>query len=278
MANTRTRKANSSQSTKSTPKSESLSEDTAVATKKPKAKVVDIPDFSSKNQWIFELTGIKPAIFKISNDDLRSLNEDSGRYEAIRFCENEDSIWVSEQPEKVKKGFIVFNDGTLEVSPTESTKLEFLFRHPEYNKSFRLLDRERDATAKLKDQEVLMEALNKAMKTPFKELRIVALAKGIDSASEAVCRTAMIDFARNNPSAFLDAFDNDLIRISAKVREAINLGIIDNDGKHLRWTDNGKRIMTLVAGVDPIEYAATRLVDVTDENKALLAELDRKMS
>ena len=237
----------------------------------------NIPDFSSRNQWVFELVGIKPAIYKISNDDLRSLNEENGRFEAIRFCENQDSVWISEQDGVVKKGFIIFNDGTLEVSPTETTKLEFLFRHPEYNKSFRLLDRERDASSKLKEQELLMDAMTKAMKTSFKELKIVALAKGVDSASEAVCRTAMMDFARQDPEAFLDAFDNDLIRISAKIREALNLGIIEDDGKHLRWQDSKQRIMTLVSGLDTIEYAASRLVDPTDENIALLRELDRKM-
>lgn len=249
----------------------------ATVTKQKAKGLVEIPDFSSRHQWVFELMGKKPAILKISNDDLRAYHEEEKRYKAIRFCENEDSIWVEEQSEQVKKGFIIFNDGTLEVSPTESTKLEFLFRHPEFNKSFRLLDRERDAVSKLKDQELLMQAMNKAYKAPFSEIKMVAMAKGLEASSESVCRIAMMDYARTNPEAFLDAFDNDLIRISALVREAINLGVISNDGKHLRWQDSQNRIMTLAQGVDPIDYAATRLIDPTEENIALVKEIERKV-
>lgn len=252
--------------------------DAPVVTKtKSTVKTLELPDFSSKNVWVFELTGIKPAIFKISNDDLRAWHAGEERYKAIRFCDNQDSIWVEDQDGIVKKGFIVFNDGTLEVDKTETTKLEFLFRHPEYNKSFQLLDRDRDARAELQNQELLMEAMNKAMSVKFTELKVVAMAKGFDTTSESVCRIAMMDFARNNPEGFLDAFDNEIIRISAKIREGINTGIISNDGKFLRWQDNQKRILSLPPSVDPIEYAAQQFSNPTETNVAFIKELERRV-
>lgn len=251
---------------------------TQTVSKKKDPRIVELPDFSEKSMWTFELTGGKPAVLKISNDELRAFNPETKRYENIRYCEGHDSIWVADQEGQfVKKGFIVFTDGELEVSRTETTKLEFIFHHPEYNKSFRLKDLDRDANKKLADEKVLMEALNKAMTAPYKELKLVALAKGLNASTEALCRTAMFDYARNQPTKFLDSFDNELIRVSAKIREGLNQGILEDDGKHLRWSDTKSRIMTLVSGLDTVEYAASRLVDPTDDNVAFLSELTRKI-
>lgn len=257
-----------------------VAEPVATATQTPKVKSPVPEDLSSRNSWVFELTGIKPAVFKIRNDagENRALNEKTGRFEAIRYCSNEDSVWVSEQSKQMKKGFIIFSDGTLEVPFNETAKLEFLFRHPEYNKTFRLLDRERDAKADLERIDLEFSAMEKAKKAPFSELKLIALAKGYDSSSEAVCRRAMYDYARSNPEAFLDAFDNDSIRISAKLRMAMNQGVITSDGTHLRWSDNSQRFMTIPAGADPIAYAATILVDSTnDQNVATLNALSKKL-
>ena len=87
----------------------------------------------------------------------------------------------------------------------------------------------------------------------------------------------MFDYARNNPSQFLDSFDNDLIRIEAMIREGLNQGVLEDDGKYLRWADNKQRILTLVSGVSTTEYAAKRYVDPTDENRAFITELQRKI-
>lgn len=240
----------------------------------------EIPDFSTKNVWVFELTGNKPAILKLRNDANinRAYNEESKRYEAIRYCENEDSIWVSEQPEQVKKGSVAFSDGTLEVPYNQTTLLEFLFRHPEFNSSFRLLDRDRDAKEDLDQFELEFEAMSKAKKAPYSDLKLIALAKGLESSSEAVCRRHMYDYARRSPVDFLDAFDNDSIEVSAMLRMAMNQGVLSSDGVNLRWADSNQRIMTLPAGADPVAYASVQLVDKTNpQHQATLDELKRKL-
>jgi len=241
-------------------------------------EVNELPDFSSKKVWVFELIGIKPAVLKISNNDLRSYNKETQRYEAIRFCENEDSIWVSEQPEQVKKGFNIFSDGSLEVDNTETTRLEFLFRHPDYNKKFRLVDRDRDAKAQLQESKAVYEAQKTAWEMKLAELRVLAMAKGFPTESEAIMRTAMVDFARTNHEAFMDMLDNPIIKITAKLRDAMNKGVISNDGTHLRWADSGSKIITLPNGVEAVEYASRHFVNPTEGNTAFLQELDRKVS
>lgn len=237
----------------------------------------ELPDFSSKKVWVFELIGIKPAVLKIANNDLRAYNSNTKRYEAIRFCENEDSIWVSEQPEQVKKGFNIFSDGSLEVDNTETTRLEFLFRHPDYNKKFRLVDRDRDAKAQLEESKAVYEAQKTAWEMNLSDLRVLAMAKGFPTESEAIMRTAMVDFARTNHEAFVDMLDNPIVKITAKLRDAMNRGVISNDGTHLRWADSGSKIITLPNGVEAVEYAARHFVNPTEGNTAFLQELDRKL-
>lgn len=242
--------------------------------------VIELPDFSSKNVWVFELTGNKPAILKLRNDASinRAYNKETKRHEAIRYCKNEDSVWVSEQAENVVKGSIAFSDGSLEVAYNETTLLEFLFRHPEYNKSFRLLDRDRDAKEDLDRFEIEFEAMDKAKRASYADLKLIALAKGFEASSEAVCRRQMYDYARRSPEDFLDAFDNDAIEVSAMLRMAMNQGVLSSDGTHLRWADSNKRILTLPAGAEPVAYASVQLVDKTNaQNQATLEELKRQL-
>ena len=242
-----------------------------------KGSVTPKLDYNSKSVWVFESITIKPTVLKIANDNLRALNPKTGRHEAIRFCENEDSIWVADQSKVVKKGFLALENGTLEVPYHETTKLDFLFNHPEYNKVFRLLDRERDAKGKYEEQQLSFAAQEKAMKSKFQELAIIARAKGFDYESEVLCRNAMVDYARINPQEFLEAFDSELIKIVSMLKEAESLGIINFNGSQLRWTDSGKPFMTVPKGRDYIDYAAHLLVEPIEKNTAILQELRKQL-
>lgn len=251
--------------------------DTPTAPVVEKGNVTPTLDYNSKNVWVFESITIKPKVLKIANDNLKALNPKTGRHEAIRFCDNEDSIWVKEQSDIVKKGFLYLENGSLEVPYHETAKLDFLFNHPEYNKVFRLLDRERDAKSKYAEQQVVFEAQMKAMKSDFKELAIIARAKGLDFESEILCRNAMVDYARINPKEFLEAFDSELVQIVSKLKHAESLGIINFNGSQLRWTDSGQAFMTVPKGRDYIDYAAHLLVEPNDKNTATLKELYKQI-
>lgn len=238
-----------------------------------------LPDFSSRQAWSFELISQKPAILKLGNNNLRAYNPETDRFEGIRFCVNEDSIWIAEQSEKVQKGFVVFTDGLLEVPYNETAKLEFLFRHPEFNKSFRLVDKERDASVFVKQAELEIEALLKAKTAPFSQISLIALAKGYPDDNETVCRKAMYEYAKRSPKDFLDSFDNQLIKVSAKIRKAVNKGVIQQSGNYLRWADTGNKIMVIPSGADMIAYASGILVDNTNEqNAATLEAIEKAIS
>lgn len=258
------------QSTKGTPAAPTASKATA--------KVEETINYYSKPSWVFESMTIKPTVLKLPNNNLRAENPKTGRHEAIRYCENEDSIWVKDQGATVKKGFIYFEDGTLEVSSDETTKLDFLFHHPEYGNTFRLLDRERDAKVSLADQQLSFEAQSMAFKADIKELQVIARAKGLDYESEVLCRNAMAEYARQQPKEFLEAFDSELIKIISMLKQAENEGIISFNGSQLRWTDTNKALITVPSGRQHIEYAAQILVEPSEKNKAALEELARVLS
>lgn len=252
----------------------------AAAHKKVVKKQNDILDdiqFSSRDVWRFELIGNAPVVRLLANSNIKAYNPKTGRHENVRYCATEDTIWVSDQPKQVEKTSITLENGFLEVHPTEDTLLEFLFRHPEYNKTFRLVDRERDATKAIERQELEFEALTKAMRGEFSELQIVARALGLDYETENLCRKACVKYAQERPDTFLESFDSEIIRINSLIREAIDFGVINVEGDNVKWSDTGKVAQVCPTGVEPIGYFASILVNPTEKNLSVTAEIRKRI-
>jgi hypothetical protein len=239
---------------------------------------VVLPDFFSKEVWRFKLIGSQPVIFKIGNDvSHKAYNPRTKKFENIRYCDNQSSIWVNEQEGVVSKGQVYFQDGILDASKQEATLLEFIFRHRDYGSQFSLVDPEGDALRELAEMKVSQEAVSKAWDTKFVILKQLALALGQPHDSEPTCRKAMVDYATANSQDFLDMFDDPIVEIVANINRGLqgSLLIIGDNG--LKWHDGG-RIIVIPTGVsDPIAYAAGVLVEPTEKNIAILEELKRKL-
>jgi len=250
---------------------------TQVAKKDPNDTVV-LPDFFSKEVWRFKLIGSQPVIFKIGNDIAhKAYNPKTEKFESIRYCDNQSSIWVNEQDGVVSKGQVYFQDGILEATKQEATLLEFIFRHRDYGSQFTIVDPEGEALKELAEMKVSQEAVSKAWNTKFVILQQLALALGQPNDSEPTCRKAMVEYATANSQDFLDMFDDPIVEITANLNRGLqgSLLIIGDNG--LKWHDGG-RIIVIPTGVsDPIAYAAGVLVEPTEKNIAVLAELSRQL-
>lgn len=244
---------------------------------KGKQDILNDIQFGEREVWRFELIGSAPVIQLLGNNNIKAYNPKSNRHENIRYCEGEDTIWVSEQPKEVEKTPISFDNGFLEVHPTEETLLEFLFRHPDYDKKFRLIDRERDAKEKKESIVVLMEATQKALSADFASLQVVARALGLDYETEELCRMACYEYANNSPKKFLESFDNELMQVISTIKEAMDSSVLTVDGDSIKWGDSGKVVQVCPTGVEPTNYFAQVLVNPTDKNVAMLSEIRKRL-
>lgn len=256
----------------------------ATAAKAPQPPLVDnkdvlkLPDFYEREVWRFKLIGNQPAIFKIGNDDShRAYNPKTKSYDNIRYCDNQNSIWVHEQHGVVRKGQTFFEDGLLEISKQETPQLEFIFRHRDFNKVFKLVDPEGDAKKELEEMRVSQEAATKAWGSSFKVLTQFAIALRLPSGNEPECRMAMVDYAKNNPVKFLSMFDDPLIQIIADLNRGLQEGILVSNDQGMKWHDGGTIIVVPTGHADVVGYVATHLVEPSTKNIAVLDKLRKEL-
>lgn len=268
------KKSTASSSSQSPSPSQGATHDKVVKAKKD---ILNDIDFAERDLWRFELIGNAPVVMLLGNNNIKAYNPSNGRHENIRYCQGEDTIWVSDQPKMVEKTSVQFNNGFLEVHPTEDTLLEFLFRHPDYNKKFRLIDRERDAREEKESIVVLMEATQKALGADFSSLQVVARALGLDYETEELCRMSCYKYANNHPKKFLESFDNELMQVVSTIKEAMDTSVLTIDGDSVKWGDSGKVVQVCPTGVEPTNYFAQVLVNPTDKNVAVLSEIRKRL-
>lgn len=219
-------------------------------------------DYSIKSSWVFETIDSKPASMLIKNDkSLKGKDPVKEKIRSMRYCTDQDTIWVDEQDTLVNKGTVEIEDGVLVVSPDEIVLLDFLFFHEKYGVDFIVRDNEARAKEQNEIRKKRNDAINKVYDEDMSILRPIAVVEQIslDEGEEAV-RNYLAEKAEKNPEKFLDMFNNDFVKIHATVLEARNADVLDfNSPDDIKWTDNGGRILTIPHGQDHAIVLAKRL-------------------
>lgn len=232
--------------------------------------------FQTRKVWRFELIGDKPVNLILKTSDLRAKNPETGKMENIRYSPTEDSIWVREQGDTVKKEDILFVDGYLDVPNTEENLLIYLFVHPEYNKVYRLEDNEEKAKLGLVDISLMRDALNLVFTSSEEELRVIATALGFPNETLAQCQNALAGYAQQKPKEFMDMFDSPKVQLTALVKTAFKQSVVTSDGNFFKWADGGK-IMGHLPGVIPEEYLVMVLSEPSEQHSLIVDEIKRRI-
>ena len=235
-------------------------------------------NFKDNPTWLFETTRMKPVLWVLKNDVTnRAYNPNSKENEPVRYAQGEYSIFVSEQSEKVRVEQVVFEDGLLSVNSNESTLLKFLFAHPDFGKTFRLVDRAGDAKAENERMKLELEARTKVLSSSFEELKVIANVLGLETQVEEVCRLELSKYASRNPEKILSMFNDDIVRIKSDIIEAINMGVLDIQADVIKW-QNGGKIIGYPTGVDAKDYLASQLAQGGEKSEGILKELKKRIS
>jgi len=209
--------------------------------------------------------------------DMIAFNQNTKKREAIRYSSNQPSIFISEQVGNCILPSIVMEEGYLKVSDDEGVLLKFLRTSPQFNKDYREVDPERDASEALAIEEKLL-AVKAAIFSKGKEkngdvylssLLMMNSSRAftphqIDEMGSAQVRQALYNLAENNPDQFWDdkkkkvsCFDDSNFVRNDIVIRSISAGLIEvtPTGREVSWK-TGEELLSIPIGKEYRQYLA----------------------
>jgi len=231
---------------------------------------------------LYELKGNKiPPVYILKSRSMYFFDEELGMEREIKFCRNQQTVFVDEMKGPQRLGHIVFRNGKLMVEKEQVILQKFLsLYHPERNLVYEEYNAEQVAEADIDILELQLEAMNvaKALEVDRAEA-VLRTEYGSDvtkMTSKELKRDVLI-FAQNNPEMFLELVNDENINIRNIGIKAVEQGIIklSEDQRTFKWGSNGRKLMTVPFDENP--YSALAAYFKTDEGIEVYQTVEKKL-
>lgn len=212
----------------------------------------------------FLLKGNKaPVSFILQSRDtptkrLLYFDEEKKKNRSLRYASNQTSPFQDEQDDNAILEPIVFEDGVLQVPPTNPVLYEFLKLHPNNGEVFYEWDPEKDAEERLKNEELVLDAKIAARSlSPDKMASIIRVFTGRDTSrmSSSELKWEIMKIAEDYPEDFLESLDDPELEIDDLAHKAFKDGYMAtrNHGRdvHYNLKDNRKRAFSVPMNETP---------------------------
>jgi hypothetical protein len=186
----------------------------------------------------------------------------------IKFATNQRSIFEDEQDGHAIVGTIEFKDGALTCDPRrDATLIKFLEHHPDNVKNggnvFFQMDHEKEAQKLIDLLDLEYEANNLARSLDIEDIEKVGymiFGNKVRNLKTAELKRDVFIYARNNPSDFLDMFENPDANKLAVIEKALAEKYISfrKEKTELFWNlkDDKSMIMRVKKGSEPMDEVA----------------------
>lgn len=246
-------------------------------------KKIDFSKFQNnvKIPTEFEIIGKGGLVYMLNKSEVMYFDKAKNKQVALRYCPNEPSIYRDEQNENSLKGGIVFREGRLFVSEEDQNLKQFLEMHPDNQANggsiFKKVDHAAIAKKELEGDFLYADAVMLVRTKPVDEIMSVATAFAIntDRMMDEI-RHDLLVFAKKNPKAFIEAFDNPVVETKAKINKAMKYNIISHVKGHIVWTDTNKHIIAVPAGTNPVDIFVRYCM--TETGSVVLNEIERQLN
>lgn len=251
----------------------------ATATTKPKLQFKRQLDVNTTREY--KLVKPSGATFLLQQRGITVYDKERNSVREIRYCPNEPSVYRDEQSESAIRKSIVFTEGRLFVPPTQPNLMAFLDVHPENIANggtlFELVNKEKNSEKEIEKEFLMHDAISLIREKEVDELLSVALAYGVNvDRPIAEIKHDLMYHAKKSPATFIGSFDNPVIEIKSKIKQAIKYQIIKVDNDGVKWFDTNKLIITVPVGRDAIEVFGKYCL--TEEGSNVSEEIDRQLS
>jgi hypothetical protein len=198
----------------------------------------------------------------------------------IRYCPNEQSIYVDEQSDSARREAIVFNEGRIFVPKNKPNLRKFLESHPQNiangGNLFREVNKKLDAEKELEREFSINEAVMMVREKDIQELLPVALYFNIDiNRPVSEIRFGLLRIAKSKPQEFIEAFDSPQVQVRSIVQQAGDYQMINIKKDAVYWFDSNALIVSVPVGQDPVDVM-TRFC-LTDKGASVLSTLEDRL-
>jgi len=191
-------------------------------------------------------------------------DEEKGINRPLRYARNQKSPFEDDQDGNAILEPIVFEDGLLHVPKTNQVLQKFLYYHPQRDKVFEEINKEKDAREELEYVEAGLEAQVLAKNLELDQLISVCrvlLGSAVDKMSSIELRRDILIYAKNNPIDFIDTLNDPMLEMQDNVYQFFNKGFLKfkNQSKDVYFNlpKNKKKLLTVPFGEDPYFIVAS---------------------
>ena len=222
-----------------------------------------------------------PPVYIMKSKNLFYFDESVGYEREIKYCRNQQTIFVDEMKGPQRLGHIVFRNGQLFVEKEQVQLQKFLsLYHPDRNKIFSEFNAEKEAEADIDVLELQLEAMNAAKNLDIDRAEAIMRTevgdRVVKMASKELKRDLMI-FAQENPVLFLELVNDENINIRNMGIKSVEQGIIklSQDQRTFMWASNDRKLLTVPFDENP--YSALAAWFKTDDGIEVYQSVEKKL-
>jgi len=247
-----------------------------------KAKTNSATDVWQIKDRLYELKGNKiPPVYIIRSRSLYWFDPELQMEREIKYCRNQQTVFVDEMKGPQRLGHIVFRNGKLLVEKEQTMLQKFLsLYHPDRDLLFEEYNAEKIAEQDIDILEMRLDAMNAAKSLEVDRAEAILRTEYGNSVSKMTSKELKRDlliFAQNNPILFLELVNDENINIRNVGIKAVEAGIIklSEDQRTFKWGSNGRKLMTVPFDENP--YSALAAYFKTDDGIEIYQTVEKKL-
>lgn len=233
-----------------------------------------------KEMYEYRLNRPGGALYLMRNTAYNYFDEEQNKVRNVRYCESESSIFADEQSENPVRTPLTFKMGVLLVPRSKPNLVEFMEKHPDNiangGSKFYLVDYVAKKQTVLEDEYLAADAIVTLRTKPVEELLMIATAYGMNTDREfAEIKHDLLQKAKANPAGFMKSFDDPAVKMRSKIKSASNYKIIRLDPDAIRWFDTGQQIISVPAGMNPLDVFVRYCM--TEKAVPIVEEIEKQL-
>jgi len=252
--------------------------------KQPKFKEVkspQAPKWEVKDR-LYELNIQRiPPVYIMKSKNLFYFDEEKGYEREIKYCRNQQTVFVDEMKGPQRLGHIIFRNGKLYVDKESVMLQKFLsIYHPEVDKTYSEFNAEAIAQVDVDVLELQLEAMNQSKTLDIDRIEAIMRTEVGDRVTKMTSKELKRDvmlFAQNNPELFLELVSDENINIRNIGIKSVeqNIVTLSPDNRTFTWTSNGRKLLTVPFDENP--YSALAAWFKTDDGIEVYQVIEKKL-
>ena len=231
---------------------------------------------------LYELIGDRiPPVYMMKSRGLYWFDEEAGYEREIKYCRNQQTVFVDEMKGPQRLGHIVFRNGNLFVEKEQTTLQKFLsIYHPDSGTVYKEFDADIEAESDIDILELQLEAMNLVKNLDVDHMEAILRSEIGNEVSKMTSKELKRDaliFAQNNPQLFLELANDENINIRNMGIKAVEQGIIklSNDQRTFKWGSTDKTLIKVPFDENP--YSALAAYFKTDDGIDVFKTVEKKL-